>query len=148
MGGNNKRHKRPTIGLADPSRLKPFDKDEETVHVIMGSRKKFAFDEQARVFTLKKVLYSLPIETAFPAHILRSSATRLKLASGEGFLTNLSCSHHCDWRRKSCTAATIFIVNMYLLLGMARRSQKVVYRTVAPFCCGNCSQSGPHRIKI
>jgi inorganic pyrophosphatase len=54
--------------LVDPSRLKPFDPDDkETVKVIIetpkGSRNKYAFDEEDRVFALKKVL---PAGMAFP----------------------------------------------------------------------------------
>ena len=54
--------------LADPSRLKPFDdSDEEIIRVIIetpkGSRNKYAFDEEERVFSLKKVL---PAGMAFP----------------------------------------------------------------------------------
>jgi inorganic pyrophosphatase len=54
--------------LVDPSRLKPFDPDDkETVKVIIetpkGSRNKYAFDEEERIFVLKKVL---PAGMAFP----------------------------------------------------------------------------------
>lgn len=50
-------------GLADPSRLKAIDEDDdEIIRVIIetpkGSRNKYAFDEEERVFTLKKVLPS------------------------------------------------------------------------------------------
>jgi inorganic pyrophosphatase len=46
-------------GLADPSLLKPFKKnDEKTIRVVIetpkGSRNKYAFDKEARVFELKK----------------------------------------------------------------------------------------------
>src|ERR1700730_10910599 len=63
MSGNGNRN-----GLADPSRLKPIDGDEEgTVKVIIetpkGSRNKYAFDPDERTFTLKKVL---PAGMAFP----------------------------------------------------------------------------------
>jgi inorganic pyrophosphatase len=54
--------------LADPTRLKPFDpSDKKTVQVIIetpkGSRNKYAFDPEQRVFRLKKVL---PAGMAFP----------------------------------------------------------------------------------
>jgi inorganic pyrophosphatase len=49
--------------LADPSRLKALDEDDdEIIRVIIetpkGSRNKYAFDEQERVFVLKTVLPS------------------------------------------------------------------------------------------
>jgi inorganic pyrophosphatase len=55
-------------GLADPSRLKPIDKDDkDVVRVIIetpkGSRNKYAFDQEEKTFTLKKVL---PAGMAFP----------------------------------------------------------------------------------
>jgi len=55
-------------GLADPSRLKPVDKnDKEVVRVVIetpkGSRNKYAFDQDEKAFTLKKVL---PAGMAFP----------------------------------------------------------------------------------
>jgi inorganic pyrophosphatase len=48
-------------GLADPSLLKPINKnDDKIIRVIIetpkGSRNKYAFDKHARVFELKKVL--------------------------------------------------------------------------------------------
>jgi inorganic pyrophosphatase len=48
-------------GLADPSLLKPINKnDDRIIRVIIetpkGSRNKYAFDKDARVFELKKVL--------------------------------------------------------------------------------------------
>ena len=50
-------------GLADPSRLKPFDEDDKqllrvVIETPKGSRNKFAFDPDERVFELKKVLPS------------------------------------------------------------------------------------------
>ena len=50
-------------GLADPSRLKPFDPDEkQLLRVIIetpkGSRNKFAFNPDEHIFELKKVLPS------------------------------------------------------------------------------------------
>src|SRR6202453_2536827 len=55
-------------GLADPSRLKPFDADDKKLlRVIIetpkGSRNKFAFNADDRIFELKKVL---PAGMAFP----------------------------------------------------------------------------------
>lgn len=55
-------------GLADPSRLPPLDDDgPNTVQVIIetpkGSRNKYAFDTEQRVFQLKKVL---PAGMTFP----------------------------------------------------------------------------------
>jgi inorganic pyrophosphatase len=48
-------------GLADPSLLKPISKnDDKIIRVVIetpkGSRNKYAFDKDARVFELKKVL--------------------------------------------------------------------------------------------
>jgi len=50
-------------GLADPSRLKPFDGDDKqllrvVIETPKGSRNKFAFNPKERVFELKKVLPS------------------------------------------------------------------------------------------
>jgi inorganic pyrophosphatase len=55
-------------GLADPSRLKSWDsRDEKSVQVVIetpkGSRNKYGFDQDLRVFELKKVL---PSGMAFP----------------------------------------------------------------------------------
>src|ERR1700722_1614366 len=55
-------------GLADPTHLKAFDKDEaDLITVIIetpkGSRNKYAFDPEERIFALKKVL---PAGMAFP----------------------------------------------------------------------------------
>jgi len=55
-------------GLADPSRLKPVDEEnDDIIRVIIetpkGSRNKYAFDPDEKVFTLKKVL---PAGMAFP----------------------------------------------------------------------------------
>jgi len=53
--------------LADPSALPCFTEDGKTINVIIetpkGSRNKFAFDEERRIFRLKKVL---PVGMAFP----------------------------------------------------------------------------------
>jgi inorganic pyrophosphatase len=55
-------------GLADPTHLKPFDEDEtDLITVIIetpkGSRNKYAFDPEERIFALKKVL---PAGMSFP----------------------------------------------------------------------------------
>jgi inorganic pyrophosphatase len=55
-------------GMADPVALKPFDADDkELLRVIIetpkGSRNKFAFNEDERIFELKKVL---PAGMGFP----------------------------------------------------------------------------------
>ncbi|HZR28923.1 MAG TPA: inorganic diphosphatase [Terriglobales bacterium] len=55
-------------GLADPTRLKPFDADEKqmlrvVIETPKGSRNKFAFDPDERIFELKKVL---PCGMTFP----------------------------------------------------------------------------------
>lgn len=54
--------------LSDPTRLQPWDEsDSKTIQVIIetpkGSRNKFAFDDEQKVFVLKKVL---PAGMAFP----------------------------------------------------------------------------------
>jgi inorganic pyrophosphatase len=54
--------------LADPSRLKPIDeKDDEIIHAIIetpsGSRNKYSYDEDEKIFILKKVL---PAGMTFP----------------------------------------------------------------------------------
>jgi inorganic pyrophosphatase len=47
-------------GLADPTKLKPFKKKGELLKVVVetpkGSRNKYAFDPDEKVFTLKRVL--------------------------------------------------------------------------------------------
>ena len=55
-------------GLADPTRLKPFDShDKKVLRVVIetpkGSRNKFAFNSEEHIFELKKVL---PAGMAFP----------------------------------------------------------------------------------
>lgn len=54
-------------GLADPTRLKPIDRKQGMLQVVVetpkGCRNKFAFDPEQRVFTLRKVL---PAGMAFP----------------------------------------------------------------------------------
>jgi inorganic pyrophosphatase len=53
--------------LADPTKLKPIDKDKRLLQVIIetpaGSRNKFAFDPDQGIFALKKVL---PAGMVFP----------------------------------------------------------------------------------
>ena len=53
--------------LADPTKLKPIDKKDGTLQVIIetpkGSRNKFSFDPDQEVFSLKKVL---PAGMVFP----------------------------------------------------------------------------------
>jgi inorganic pyrophosphatase len=53
--------------LSDPTRLKPIDKKDHLLQVIIetpaGSRNKFAFDPDQRIFSLKKVL---PAGMVFP----------------------------------------------------------------------------------
>jgi inorganic pyrophosphatase len=57
----------PESGLADPSQLPSFGEDGTTIHVIIGtpkgSRNKYAFDAELKIFLLKKVL---PVGMAFP----------------------------------------------------------------------------------
>ncbi len=59
--------KRNAKGLADPTVLKPIDKQDGILQVIIetpkGSRNKFAYDPEQRVFALRKVL---PAGMAFP----------------------------------------------------------------------------------
>jgi inorganic pyrophosphatase len=59
--------KRSKKSLADPTQLKPIDKKDELVQVIIetpkGSRNKFSFDAKQRIFSLKKVL---PAGMVFP----------------------------------------------------------------------------------
>jgi inorganic pyrophosphatase len=55
-------------GLADPSRLKPFDSDDKqllrvVIETPKGSRNKFAFNPDEHIFELKKVL---PAGMTFP----------------------------------------------------------------------------------
>jgi inorganic pyrophosphatase len=68
QGGFVNKKNSPKNALSDPSRLQPFDEDDqETIQVIIetpkGSRNKFAFDEYQKVFELKKVL---PAGMTFP----------------------------------------------------------------------------------
>jgi inorganic pyrophosphatase len=62
------RSKRAAAGLADPAKLQPFDQDDKDLTTVIietpkGSRNKYAFDPQERIFALKKVL---PAGMAFP----------------------------------------------------------------------------------
>jgi inorganic pyrophosphatase len=55
-------------GLADPVRLKPFDKQDSDLLVVVietpkGSRNKYAYDPDEHIFELKRVL---PAGMAFP----------------------------------------------------------------------------------
>jgi inorganic pyrophosphatase len=59
--------KKSSKKLADPTKLKPIDKKDGTLQVIIetpkGSRNKFAFDPKQEIFALKKVL---PAGMVFP----------------------------------------------------------------------------------
>jgi inorganic pyrophosphatase len=59
--------KKAARSLANPTRLKPVDKSDGIIQVIIetpkGSRNKFAFDAEQNVFTVKKVL---PAGMSFP----------------------------------------------------------------------------------
>ncbi len=59
--------KKSAKSMADPTLLKPVDKQDGILQVIIetpkGSRNKFAFDPKQRIFMLKKVL---PAGMAFP----------------------------------------------------------------------------------
>lgn len=59
--------KKSSKSLADPTQLKPVDKQDGILQVIIetpkGSRNKFAYDPDQRVFALRKVL---PAGMAFP----------------------------------------------------------------------------------
>ncbi len=62
------RRKRPAAGLADPTRLQAFDPDHADLVVVIietpkGSRNKYAFDPDERIFALKTVL---PAGMTFP----------------------------------------------------------------------------------
>ncbi len=54
-------------GLSDPTKLKPVDRDDDLLQVIVetprGSRNKFSFDAEQRLYILKKVL---PAGMVFP----------------------------------------------------------------------------------
>lgn len=58
---------RKKAALADPTRLRPFDSAKKMLRVVIetpkGSRNKFAFNADHRIFELKKVL---PAGMAFP----------------------------------------------------------------------------------
>jgi inorganic pyrophosphatase len=60
--------KHATSGFADPTRLHPFDADDDDLTTVIvetpkGSRNKYAYDPKDRVFELKKVL---PAGMEFP----------------------------------------------------------------------------------
>ena len=66
--GQAKKNGKLAGALADPSKLQSMDEDDdEIIQVVIetpkGSRNKYAFDEEQRVFELKKVL---PAGMAFP----------------------------------------------------------------------------------
>ncbi len=65
--GSEKVTKKNARSLANPTGLKPIDKQDGILQVVIetpkGSRNKFAFDAEQRVFTLKKVL---PAGMTFP----------------------------------------------------------------------------------
>ena len=56
-----------SAGLADPTRLPPFASKDSDLTVIIetpkGSRNKYAYDPEERIFALRKVL---PAGMAFP----------------------------------------------------------------------------------
>jgi len=59
--------KKSSRSLSNPVRLKPLNKEDGILQVIIetpkGSRNKFAFDEKQKIFTVKKVL---PAGMSFP----------------------------------------------------------------------------------
>lgn len=61
------KHSKRSAGLADPTRLPPFESKDADLTVIIetpkGSRNKYAYDPEARIFELRKVL---PAGMAFP----------------------------------------------------------------------------------
>jgi inorganic pyrophosphatase len=66
--GQTSKNGKATGALADPSRLPSVDQDDESIVQVVietpkGSRNKYAFDPEQRVFELKKVL---PAGMAFP----------------------------------------------------------------------------------
>lgn len=60
-------HPKHSAGLANPTRLSPFESKDSDLTVIIetpkGSRNKFAFDPEERIFALRKVL---PAGMSFP----------------------------------------------------------------------------------
>ncbi|WP_116808183.1 inorganic diphosphatase [Steroidobacter cummioxidans] len=58
---------KPSAGYADPTRLRPFESKNADLTVIIetpkGSRNKYAYDPEERIFALRKVL---PAGMAFP----------------------------------------------------------------------------------
>jgi len=66
--GQTSKNGKGTGALADPSRLSSVDQDDESIVQVVietpkGSRNKYSFDPEQRVFELKKVL---PAGMAFP----------------------------------------------------------------------------------
>ncbi|HEY2102781.1 MAG TPA: inorganic diphosphatase [Chthoniobacterales bacterium] len=75
--GTSKNGKR-AAALADPSKLRPTDEDDDAIIQVVietpkGSRNKYAFDEEQRIFELKKVLpagMTFPYDFGFVPHTL------------------------------------------------------------------------------
>jgi inorganic pyrophosphatase len=66
--GKSSKNGKRVNALADPSKLQSMDQDDDAIIQVVietpkGSRNKYAFDEEQRVFELKKVL---PAGMAFP----------------------------------------------------------------------------------
>jgi inorganic pyrophosphatase len=66
--GKSSKNGKRVNALADPSKLQSLDQDDDAIIQVVietpkGSRNKYAFDEEQRVFELKKVL---PAGMAFP----------------------------------------------------------------------------------
>jgi inorganic pyrophosphatase len=64
----NKNRSHLKASLADPSQLSPFDEDDDEIFTVVietprGSRNKYSFDPDQKVYILKKVL---PAGMAFP----------------------------------------------------------------------------------
>src|SRR5258707_11207286 len=64
----NKNGSHIKASLADPSHLSPFDEDDDEIFTVVietprGSRNKYSFDPDKKVYMLKKVL---PAGMAFP----------------------------------------------------------------------------------
>jgi inorganic pyrophosphatase len=63
----DRRDRVPHKGKIDPTQLPPFNDDEGVVHVVIetekGSRNKISFDEELKIFRIKKVL---PQGMSFP----------------------------------------------------------------------------------
>lgn len=67
MADKHKKEKKRKTSLADPTTLTPMDEKEHLLQVIIetpkGSRNKYSFDPEKKIFSLKKVL---PNGMAFP----------------------------------------------------------------------------------